>query len=562
LTPGGSRTITETAVAGYTLTNIACTGATSSTVAFSGANADPAFQAGDNTVSIGLAAGENVACTFTNTLNGSLTIVKDAVPNSAVDFAYTASGTGVSDFSLDDDADPTLLNTKTFSNLLAGSRTITETPAVAGWTLTGIACTGATSSTVAITGANADPAFQAGDNAVTVDLATGENVSCTFTNTKQGSLTIVKDTKNPETDPQDFAYTGTGTGITANFSLDDDADGTLSNSVAFTGLLPNGARTATETLNSEWVLTNIACTGATLSTVAFTGANADPAFQAGDNKVSVGLSAGENVTCTFTNERKARLIVEKVVVGGGTQSFDFTRNPGSVAFSLLNGGSNNSGFSLLPDTYRVCELDLAVDWAATATLDGSPATLINPDSPQDLGNRCVDVLLAFGSSRTVIWTNTPPPAGGDARTIGYWKNWSSCSNSSGKQYQKATGPGGAGIGATLDGNLPQTIGDLLVDTCPEGVSILSKQNVATGKNMASDAAYGLAAQLLAAKLNITAGADFCPAVTTAITAAQNLLDGIGFIGTGTYLKSPSANRTLANSLAATLDSYNNNTLCP
>ena len=236
------------------------------------------------------------------------------------------------------------------------------------------------------------PAFQAGDNAVTVDLATGENASCTFTNTKQGSLTIVKDTKNPETDAQDFAFAGTGTGITANFSLDDDADGTLSNSVAFTGLLPNGARTATETLNSEWALTNIACTGATSSTVALTGGNADPAFQAGDNKVSVGLAAGEDVSCTFTNERKARLIVQKVVVGGGTQSFDFTRNPGSVTFSLLNGGENNSGFTLLPNTYRVCELNLAVDWAATATLDNNSASLINPDFPQDLGNRCVDVL--------------------------------------------------------------------------------------------------------------------------------------------------------------------------
>jgi hypothetical protein len=67
---------------------------------------------------------------------------------------------------------------------------------------------------------------------------------------------------------------------------------------------------------------------------------------------------------------------------------------------------------------------------------------------------------------------------------------------------------------------------------------------------------------LAAKLNVTAGADACPAATNAITAGQNLLASIDFDGTGTFLKSPSANRTLANSLAATLDSYNNNTLCP
>ena len=160
LTPGGTRTITESAVAGYTLTDIACTGATNSTVAFTGANVDPAFQAGDNTVSIGLAAGESVSCTFTNTLNGSLTIVKDAVPNAATDFAYTASGTGVSAFSLDDDADGTLPSTKSFTNLLAGSRTITETPAVAGWTLTNIVCSGAAS--IAITGANADPGVPGG----------------------------------------------------------------------------------------------------------------------------------------------------------------------------------------------------------------------------------------------------------------------------------------------------------------------------------------------------------------------------------------------------------------
>jgi hypothetical protein len=524
----------------------------------SGSDAD--FDAGDNAVTVDLALNENVSCTFTNTKNGSLTIVKDAVPNNAQDFAYTATGTGVSDFSLDDDADNTLSNTKTFSDLLAGSRTITETQPVTGWTLTNIACTGATSSTVTI-GADAD--FDAGDNAVTVDLATGENVSCTFTNTKQGKITIVKDTKNPETDPQDFAYTGSGPGL-SNFSLDDDADNTLSNTKNFTGLLPNATtRTVTETpINSAWVLTNIACTGATSSTVTI-GSDAD--FDAGDNAVSIGLSAGEEITCTFTNERKAKLTVDKVLVGGGTQLFDFTVDNGfsPASFQLADATTPvTSGFALSPNTYRVCELNLAVDWAATATVDGNSATLINPDFPQDLGNRCVDVPLTYGDDKTVVWTNTPPPAGGDARTIGYWKNWSSCAQSNGKQFDKATAPGGAGLGATLDGNLPQTIGDLLVNTCPLGVSILSKQDVVTGKNKASDAAYGLAAQLLAAKLNVTAGADVCPAATNAINGGQALLDAINFTGTGNYLKAPSANRTAALGFAATLDSYNNNTLCP
>jgi hypothetical protein len=43
---------------------------------------------------------------------------------------------------------------------------------------------------------------------------------------------------------------------------------------------------------------------------------------------------------------------------------------------------------------------------------------------------------------------------------------------------------------------------------------------------------------------------------------QNLLDAINFNGTGSYLTKSSAQRTLAISLASTLDKYNNGKLCP
>ncbi len=80
-------------------------------------------------MTIDLDAAETVSCTFTNTQRGSITIIKDIVPNDGHDFAYTdARGTGRSDFRLDDDADGTLTNTKTFvPNLLPGSSTVTET---------------------------------------------------------------------------------------------------------------------------------------------------------------------------------------------------------------------------------------------------------------------------------------------------------------------------------------------------------------------------------------------------------------------------------------------------
>jgi hypothetical protein len=112
---------------------------------------------------------------------------------------------------------------------------------------------------------------------------------------------------------------------------------------------------------------------------------------------------------------------------------------------------------------------------------------------------------------------------------------------------------------TLDGNLPQTIGDLVVNTCPIGVSILDKRNL-DGRKSANDAAYGLAAQLLAAKLNLNAGAYTCATVQEAVADAQQLLLDIGFDGTGTYLKQRSTQRTDALMLAEILDNYNNNML--
>ena len=76
--------------------------------------------------------------------------------------------------------------------------------------------------------------------------------------------------------------------------------------------------------------------------------------------------------------------------------------------------------------------------------------------------------------------------------------------------------------------------------------------------LASDPAFNLAAQLLAADLNIVAGT--CPAAVNAINDAQTLLAAVHFNGI-THDKLSAAQATQANSLATTLDHYNNNLLC-
>jgi hypothetical protein len=211
--------------------------------------------------------------------------------------------------------------------------------------------------------------------------------------------------------------------------------------------------------------------------------------------------------------------------------------------------------------------------------------------------QCFDfTAAAVGTTLTFDIENSFP--GGAPRTPGYWKNWSTCSGG-GQQYTATKNAGfegdptdpGASAARIAEGylllddvlnppgiklgdfqipasdvELSKTIGKKTVTKtgCEIATDLLDKTNWFTDKKMASDAAYGLAAQLLAAKANFTAGAKQCPAAANAVLAADNLLASINFDGTGTYLdaKSKDPNRPVATNLANTLDLYNNGLLCP
>jgi hypothetical protein len=261
--------------------------------------------------------------------------------------------------------------------------------------------------------------------------------------------------------------------------------------------------------------------------------------------------ANETVEVTV----KCRIIVIKLTDPADAPfvwTFTTTYGPN---FDLGHGQQNAD--TVLPNSdHTVCELDNSAGFTTSADVNGVAATLDNPDDPEDFGTRCVDVTVPVveGEVTTITFLNTLFE--GDARTIGYWRNWSSCTG--GNQFAKAPEKGME----TLDGNLPQLIGDFDVDTCQEGVQVLSRKDN-SGKNKSNDAAYSLAAQLLAAKLNVSAGAGTCGEALDAIADGQQLLVDIGFTGNGDYL-GPKANATLraqALELAGILDSYNNNTLC-
>ncbi|WP_363796304.1 hypothetical protein ABU614_12610 [Lysobacter firmicutimachus] len=198
-------TITEMPTEGFALTALSCTDlgsvGTQPTIA-----TDPAT--GVATLS-NVGTGDQVQCTYTNTKQGTITIVKDAVPNDAQDFAFTTSGTGLSGFSLDDDADATLSNARTFTGLAAGSYTVTEVAAAAGsgWNLTGLSCSDPSGGTTT-SGATA-----------TIGLATGETVTCTYTNTRSLSDLSISKTNTPGSGPNDQAGDTLTRGATTTYTI-------------------------------------------------------------------------------------------------------------------------------------------------------------------------------------------------------------------------------------------------------------------------------------------------------------------------------------------------------
>jgi hypothetical protein len=271
------------------------------------------------------------------------------------------------------------------------------------------------------------------------------------------------------------------------------------------------------------------------------------------------------VTCTFVNTKRGLIIVPKTVAGlapSGSQSFSFELRQGSSSVSAgtileskpanaANGGVIDFATLLVPGTtYALCEIVMP-GWMTTL---GPPFYVVyNPSG--DNSTVCTDFTVSPGETKTFAIDNKPPP-GGLARTIGFWKNWASCAGSSGKQKPvldqtlAAADPTGIAIGT-----LTLHAGD-----CVKAVRLLDKSTIDTAKKMASDPAFGLAAQLLAAKLNVVAGAGTCPTAITAINDAQALLATIHFDGIS-HDKLTTAQATQANNLANTLDRYNNNLLC-
>jgi uncharacterized protein (DUF2141 family) len=319
--------------------------------------------------------GDDIVCVITNTASSSLTIVKDAIPNSSQDFAFTTSGTGLSGFSLDDDNDPTLPNSKTFSNLLPGQYSVTES-ATTGWDFDNISCS--QESTVNVNGSTA-----------TITLGAGQNVTCTYTNRQRGHIVVHKVTQ-PANDPTGFSITAsssTGGNIVGN------ATQTITTANDVTYDVSQGTYAVSETVPSGWSQASNTCSNLVIN---------------GNTPLVNGVPT---VTCTITNTKLAKLnIVKNTNPSSSSQTFVYGASGPSItnndnAFTLDTNSADNTYpnnyqyVDLQPGSYAISET-MPSNWTLTGLACSGTSDYSNPSGTN------LSVNLAAGDDVTCTYTNT------------------------------------------------------------------------------------------------------------------------------------------------------------
>ena len=179
-------------------------------------------------------------------------------------------------------------------------------------------------------GADPDPCVHArvslGGGDILVAALTTEMSAWNF-GAPTGAIFVNKDTV--PNDPQNFSFTAAGL-APASFTLDDDSDGTFSNSQTFTGVAAGSGYSVSETVPSGWIQESATCSD-------------------GSPVSNINVSAGETITCTFRNSRPyekpisaSPLRIPLVAAFGGCTSANSTHGA-PLDFPSCNPPSPSSG---------------------------------------------------------------------------------------------------------------------------------------------------------------------------------------------------------------------------
>jgi uncharacterized repeat protein (TIGR01451 family) len=214
-------------------------------------------------------------------------------------------------------------------------------------------------------------------NAQLKDLALGGLNSC-------GSLTITK-TANPTDSQAGFNFTASGVDASVgNFALNGSNDGT-GNVKTFSSIKPGAYTVAESGLPAHWSFGGFSCAPNGSATV--DGQNAQQA--------DITLGPGQNVSCTFTNNRQPQLTVIKHVINdnGGTAT--------ASSFTIGVSGTNASPNSFPGDEAGTL---VALDAGSYSVTEGAHAGYDVSYSGDCSGT------IAAGESKTCTVTNNDQAA--------------------------------------------------------------------------------------------------------------------------------------------------------
>lgn len=308
-----------------------------------GGDGDDTLDGGDDT---DYCSGEDGDNTLSNCEAGDgqgiIIIVKDAIPNDEQDFAFSVGDSEEDAFILDDDGDTDndLSNTEVLVREGDDEYYVTEEE-VEGWKLASISCTNNQGS------AESDVDLE--NRSVEVELAEADIITCIFTNTKAARVTIVKKTEDGD---EEFTFEGPGEEEPEIETEDGEGETTVTVFPASGGT----EYTVRENVPEDWDLMEISCEGVE--------ADVD------SPSATFTLQPGDEVTCTFRNEReKATIIVMKETTGGdGTFSISSNSDDiGSFDLTTVEGSAERS-FSVLIDeetTFSFEETDLPEGWVGS-----------------------------------------------------------------------------------------------------------------------------------------------------------------------------------------------------
>ena len=242
-----------------------------------------------------------------------------------------------------------------------------------------------------------------------IDIGPGETVTCTFTNTKRGTLVVRKMTvPSPDASDTSFAFAAGGGLSPASFNLKNGESRTFADIAAKAGY------SVAESTPPGWDTTSTCSDGSPVS--------------------NIDIAPGETVTCTFVNRQLGRIVVKKTTEPSGSpQSFDFTTSYGP-AFALRDGESNDSGALASGSGYKVGE-SVPQGWEQRSATcdDGSPVTNIDVAPGETV--KCTFVNAKLGGPPDAVDDslttpeNTPGTVGvlgndtdpdGDALTVTDW----------------------------------------------------------------------------------------------------------------------------------------------